>query len=157
MSAVLLALFNDYETADRVRVELVRDGFPTDRVELTAACEPGRAGYQPAGEPHAKYVQYLRTLFKSDADKQYVEVLAERIDCGAATVAVHPRGTIETSRATRIIAEGRPAEVTHRDLEAQKWEHAASRSTHPWIKHLWLEYKGDAHCIYCRLFEGTHH
>lgn len=157
MSAVLLALFNDYETADRVRLELVRDGFPTDRVELTAACEPGRAGYQPAVESHGKFVQYFRTLFKSDADKQYVEVLAERIDCGAATVAVHPRGTIETSRATRIIEQGKPAEVTHRDLEAQKWEQAASRSAHPWIKHLWLEYKGDAHCIYCRLFEGTHH
>lgn len=27
---------------------LVRDGFPTDRVELTASCEPGRAGLGPA-------------------------------------------------------------------------------------------------------------
>ena len=36
MSAVLLAVFNDYETADRVRLELFRDGFPTDRVDLTA-------------------------------------------------------------------------------------------------------------------------
>ena len=37
MSAVILAVFNDYETAERVRVMLVRDGFPTDRVELTAS------------------------------------------------------------------------------------------------------------------------
>jgi hypothetical protein len=157
MSAVLLAVFNDYETADRVRVELVRDGFPTDRVELTAACEPGRAGCQPAGEPRGKFMQYFRTLLKSDEDRQYVEVLVGRIDSGAATVTVHPRGTIETSRATRIIAQGSPAEVTHRDLESQKLEHAAARNEHPWIKHLWLEYKGDAHCIYCRLFDSSHH
>jgi hypothetical protein len=44
MSAVLLAVFNDYGAAERVRIDLVRDGFPTDRVEVTACCEPGRAG-----------------------------------------------------------------------------------------------------------------
>ena len=52
MSSVLLAVFNDYEAADRVRVQLVRDGFPTDRVELTASCEPGRAGLHPAEDAH---------------------------------------------------------------------------------------------------------
>ncbi len=40
MSAVLLAVFNEYGVADRVRTRLVGDGFPTDRVELTASCEP---------------------------------------------------------------------------------------------------------------------
>ena len=48
MSAVILAVFNDFETAERVRVSLVRDGFPTDRVELTAPCELGRAACEPA-------------------------------------------------------------------------------------------------------------
>jgi hypothetical protein len=48
MSAVILAVFNDYETADRVRTNLVRDGFPTDRVELTAPCELGRVACEPA-------------------------------------------------------------------------------------------------------------
>ena len=51
MSAVLLAVFNDYETADRVRLELFRDGFPTDRVDLTAVCDLGRAACQPAAQP----------------------------------------------------------------------------------------------------------
>jgi hypothetical protein len=157
MSAVLLAVFNDYETADRVRVELVRDGFPTDRVQLTAACEPGHAGCGPADLPRGKFVQYYRTLFKADTDRQYVEVLAERIDGGAATITVHPRGAIETTRATTIIALGSPAEVTHRDLESQKLERAASPTERPWIRHLWLDWKGEAHCIYCRLFDSTHH
>ena len=48
MSAILLAVFDDHPIAERVRVSLVRDGFPTDRVELTASCEPGRAGLGPA-------------------------------------------------------------------------------------------------------------
>jgi hypothetical protein len=157
MSAVLLGVFNDYEGADRVRLELIRDGFPTDRVELTAACEPGRAGCEPAELPRGKFVQYFGTLFKSDADRQYVENLAERIDGGAATVTVHPRGAIETARATTIIHFGRPAEVAHRDLANQAWEYAAARHEHPWIRHLWVDSKSDAHCIYCRLFESTHH
>jgi hypothetical protein len=157
MSAVLLAVFNDYEAADRVRMELVRDGFPTDRVELTAVCEPGRAGLQPAESSHGRFMQYYRTLFKSDEDSPYVEALTDRIDCGAATVTVHPRGAIETTRASKILESGGPAEVTHRDLESRSLEYAASRSQHPWIKHLWVEWKGDAHCIYCRMFESDKH
>src|SRR5437016_5537340 len=51
MSAVLLAVFNDYETAERVRVILVRDGFPTDRVELTASCDLGRAALPRNARP----------------------------------------------------------------------------------------------------------
>jgi len=156
MSAVLLAVFNDYETADRVRLELVRDGFPTDRVELTAACDPGRAGYMPAAGPRSRFAQYFRTLFKADGDRQYAETLAERIDCGAATVTVHPRGSVEVSRAARIIESGSPAEVAHRNLDSQTLEYAAARAEQPWIKHVLLE-KSDAHCIYCRLFESTHH
>jgi hypothetical protein len=156
MSAVLLALFNNYEAADRIRLELVRDGFPTDRVELTAACDPGRAAYVSVEAPRRKFVQYFRTLFKADADRQYAESLAERIECGAATVTVHPRGPVETSRAAKIIESGSPAEVAHRDLGNQGWEHAAARAEQPWIRHVLLE-RSDAHCIYCRLFESTHH
>jgi hypothetical protein len=156
MSAVLLAVFNNYEAAERVRLELVRDGFPTDRVELTAACDPGRAAYVSVEAPRRKFVQYFRTLFKADADRQYAESLAERIECGAATVTVHPRGPVETSRAAKIIESGSPAEVAHRDLGNQGWEHAAARAEQPWIRHVLLE-RSDAHCIYCRLFDSTHH
>ena len=43
MTPVIVALFDDYGIADRVRTELVADGFPTDRVELTSLMEPGQA------------------------------------------------------------------------------------------------------------------
>jgi len=154
MSAVLLAMFNDYESADRVRVELVRDGFPTDRVDLTAACDPGRAGCFPGDGARGKFVQYFRILFKADADRQYVERLAERIDVGAAAITVHPRGAIETGRATKIIESGSPVEVVHRNLRNRWWGFAAARAEQPWIKHVWLE-KSDIDCIYCRLFDSA--
>ncbi len=155
MSAILLAVFDDYESAQRARLELVRDGFPTDRVELTAACEPGRAGCCPAEGLRGKFIQYFRVLLKAEADRQYAENLAERLDGGAAaTITVHPRGTIETSRATKIIEAAGPAEVVHRNLRNRWWGFAAARSEQPWIRHVWLE-KSGIHCIYCRLFDST--
>jgi hypothetical protein len=63
---------------------------------------------------------------------------------------------VETQRAAQIIETGRPTEVAHRDLGNQALERAAANSEQPWIRHLWVE-KSDAHCIYCRLFESTHH
>src|SRR5262250_1095470 len=98
MSAVILAVFNEYAAADRVRTRLVSDGFPTDRVELTATSEPGRAGLQPARSAHEKFVQYFSTLLSKEDERPFVEGLAKRIEGGAATVTVHPRGTIETQR-----------------------------------------------------------
>src|SRR5579859_7128660 len=109
MSAVLLAVFNDYESAHQVRLELVRDGFPTDRVELTAGCEPGRAGIEPADTPHGRLVQYFRVLFTFEEERHHAEQLAKRVDDGAATITVHPRGSMETARATRILLNA-PAE-----------------------------------------------
>ena len=153
MSAVLLAVFNDYESAHRVRRELVRDGFPTDRVELTAACDPGRAGCFPAEELRGKFVQYFRILFKADSDRHYAESLADRLHGGAATITVHPRGAVETGNATKIIEAATPVELVHRNLRNRWWGFAAARAEQPWIRHVWLE-KSDIHCIYCRLFDS---
>jgi hypothetical protein len=158
MSAVLLAVFNDYEAADRVRVELVRDGFPTDRVQLTASCELGCAGLEPADSQHAKCVQYFRTLLRRDDEQHYPEALAQRVDNGAATVTVLPRGAIETARATEILQQAHPADVVGHDLANHGWEHAASKRGGPyWIQHVWLESSPETDCIYCRLFPGSSH
>ena len=62
MSAVILAVFPDYETAERLRVALVQDGFPTDRVDLTANRDLGRAALEPADSPHGKCIQYFKTM-----------------------------------------------------------------------------------------------
>ncbi|HKR46989.1 MAG TPA: hypothetical protein VJU59_46235 [Paraburkholderia sp.] len=153
MSAVLLAVFNDYTAADRVRIDLVRDGFPTDRVELTACCEPGRAGCEPAASLHDKFVQYFRTLFNREDERACAELLADQVDHGIATITVHPRGTVETARATEILEGGAAREILRHDLLNQKWEHAAASHEGPWVQNLWIENPHKAHCIYCRIFE----
>ena len=158
MSAVLLAVFNDYEAAERVRLTLFRDGFPTDRVELTATCELGRAGCEPADSVHGKCVQYFRTLLKHESERHYPEVLAQRVDNGAATIAVLPRGAIETKRATEILQQALPADVVRHDCEKHGLEHAAAKHGGPyWIQHVWIEGSPETDCIYCRLFAGLSH
>lgn len=157
MSAVLLAVFKDYDTAERVRVALFRDGFPTDRVELTASCDLGRAGLQPAESPHGKCVQYFHTLLKQDDQQQYSELLARHIDEGAATIVVQPRGPVETVRATEILRKAHPANMFAHDLAKFGWEHAAAKHEGYWIEHVWLEKSVETDCIYCRLFPGSSH
>ncbi len=153
MSAVLLAVFNDYETAERVRIDLFRDGFPTDRVELTACCEPGRAGLAPADSAHGKFAQYFHTLFRHADEWHYAESLAERIDNGAAAIAVHPRGAVEVDRATEILKGAGPLEVAEHDLANQAMEHAAAKRDRLWVRNFWSPSHGGPDCIYCRLFE----
>jgi hypothetical protein len=153
MSAVLLAIFPDYDVASRVRMALFEDGFPTDRIELTACCEPGRAALQPADTPHRQFARYFSALFTAPTEREIPEQLAQRLDGGAAAVTVHPRGPVETSRVAQIFAHASPLEVLEHDLTDQRFEHAAARTVKPWVTHLWVENHSKAHCIYCRLFE----
>lgn len=157
MSAVILAVFNEYSAADRVRTRLVSDGFPTDRVELTASREPGRAALQPAGSMHDKLVQYFGTLLSEEDERPFVEGLAGRVADGAATITVHPRGAIETERAAAILEGEGAVEVVGHDLEKQSFEHAASRGDGYWVRHFMLDNPTGADCIYCRLFPGHKH
>ena len=158
MSAVLLAVFGQYGDAERVRTRLVSDGFPTDRVELTSSAEPGRAGLHPAGSRRAKFMQYFRTLLTEEDERAFAEALAERVEGGgAATVAVHPRGAIETARAAEILEDAGAVEVVGHDLENQTFEHAASRGEGYWVRHFMLDNPTGADCIYCRLFPAHRH
>jgi hypothetical protein len=133
MSPVLLATFDQYKIAERVRIELVRDGFPTDRVELTASCEPGRAGIEPAESPHARFVQYFGVLFTSTQEQHYPEELAKRLDYGAATITVHPRGSMEIARARQILLNASAVELISHDLPNQTAQSAAANEPRRWI------------------------
>jgi hypothetical protein len=158
MSAVLLAVFGQYGDAERVRTKLVSDGFPTDRVELTSVAELGRAGVQPAGSRRVKFAQYFRTLLTEDDERAFADALAERVEEGkAATIAVHPRGAIETARAAAILQDEGAVEVVAHDLESQTFEHAASSGEGYWVRHFMLDNPTGADCIYCRLFPGHAH
>ncbi len=158
MSAVLLAVFSDVEAAERVRVRLVCDGFPTDRVDLTALTAPGRADCEPARTAHERFVQYFGTLFGLEASALRANEFAERIEHGAAAVTVLPRGAVELERASKLLDRAKPEELMQRDLEQRSWEFAAAPHESTWIRSVWLEPSADApHCIYCRLFPGTSH
>lgn len=152
MSAVLLAVYVNHEAAERVRTDLVMDGFPTDRVELTDCIEPGRAGLQPAVSLHNKLVQHFRTLFCFPDERHYADQIVERIESGASTITVHPRGAIEVSRATELLRCTGLSELAEHDLANQSFERAAANHEGAWIRYLWIENKGDTDCIYCRLF-----
>lgn len=157
MSSVLVAVFNNYETAERVRVTLVQDGFPTDRVELTAARHLGRANCAPADSLHDKCVQYFNSLLGREDEREYPEVFAQCVENGGAIVTVLPRGAIETARAAEIIDQADPANVVGHDLGKHGWEHAAAKHGGYWVQHLWLEHSADSDCLYCRLFPSKSH
>ncbi|HEY2591835.1 MAG TPA: hypothetical protein VGI35_09615 [Steroidobacteraceae bacterium] len=69
MSAVMTAMFDDCGEAERVLLELIRDGFPTDRVDLTSDGVPGRAGLAPAGSPHDRFVRHFRAIFTAQHEQ----------------------------------------------------------------------------------------
>jgi hypothetical protein len=153
MSAVMTAMFDDCGAADRVRLELIRDGFPTDRVDLTSDGELGRAAFAPAGTPHDRFVRHFRAMFCLRSELDFAERLAERIEHGGAAETVHPRGAHETRRAPVILARAHPRELVQHDLANQRLEHAAALHDRPWIQSFWIESEHGEDCIYCRLFE----
>lgn len=153
MSAVMTATFDDCGAAEQVRLELIRDGFPTDRVDLTSDGEPGRAALTPASSTHDRLVRYFRAIFSTRNELFLAERLAERIEHGGAAVTVHPRGALETSRARAILESARPLELVQHDLANQRLEHAAALHERPWIRSFWVESEHSEDCIYCRLFE----
>ena len=124
---------------------------------MTASCEPGRAGLHPALSARAKILQYFRTLLSEDDEWPYVELLAARVEDGAVTIAVHPRGAIETARAAEILETEGAVEVVGHDLENQTFEFAASPGDGYWVRHFMLDNPTGADCIYCRLFPGHRH
>jgi hypothetical protein len=151
MSAVLLALFDDFLLAERARVSLVRDGFPTDRVELTAGAEPGRAGVLPASSPQERFYRYFCAVLGPE-EHAAAGKLAQRVDHGGAVVTVHPRGRTETARATQILTEHGTELLAEQGLDDQLLERAAAdRATDPWVRALWLPPDPNTDCLYCRL------
>jgi hypothetical protein len=158
MSAVLLAVFNDFETAEHARLALFRDGFPTDRIALTARQEPGRMTTEPTHSLHDRLAQYFRTLFAHADGAQHAHRLAERIEGGAVTITVLPRGDIEVRRAAELLGHASPEELLERDLRSRSWEFAAAPHDLPWVRAFWVESGPDEpHCVYCRLFPGSAH
>ena len=128
MATVLVAIYQDFSTAERVRTELVGDGFPTDRVELTSKQEPGQAGNMPGDSPIDRFRKYFDTLFDQDGEGvvSFGDSFARHIADGATAITVHPRGEVEIDRATHILERHRPMELERQGLDETTYERAAT-------------------------------
>lgn len=119
MPEVIVALYDSHAAADDVRTELVADGFPTDRVELTSRGDEGRAGAVPGEAFDERATRYFDTLFDADDARGYAAFFIEGLQRGGAAIAVHPRGAEEIGRASEILQRHRPIEIEGRDLGGQ--------------------------------------
>jgi hypothetical protein len=133
MSALIVALYRDNATANRVRVRLStgETAFPTDRVHLTSSGEPGHAGLVPAESFSLKLQAYFHTLFDREDEADHVRALSDGVQEGHAAIAVFPRGAIETTRAREVLRQAQPLHLYEHDLDKQTLEHAASPSDAP--------------------------
>lgn len=136
MSAVLVAMFNDHATAQGVRTRLVKDGFPTDRVELTSCQELGQAKLVPREGVGEKLTEYFRNLFQTGDNgkgERWVQPFQRAVLDGKAAVAVQPRGDVETQQAIQLLNEAGPIELRGADLQNQTLDHAATETEIPVI------------------------
>jgi hypothetical protein len=114
----------------------VSDGFPTDRVELTSAREPGQAAVGPADHPTDQLEDYFRQFFDRDDEQTSVQTFVDAVRHGKAAVIVHPRGDLETGRAQEILRSASPIEFREHDLADQSMERAASPEKEPVVSKL---------------------
>jgi hypothetical protein len=136
MHAVLVAAFTDHATAEGVRTRLVKDGFPTDRVELTSSQELGQVKVVPRERLPEQLTEYFRKLLQSESGSNgdaeaSVQLFQRAVLDGKATIAVQPRGDTETQRALQLLNEAGPVEVRGVDLRNQTLEGAAAEAETP--------------------------
>lgn len=109
MTPLIVALFDDFRSAERVRTELVTGGLPTDRVELTSPREAGQADSEPGEVFGTRVANYFHALLDQGGDAGgRAEEFAAQVLEGHATVAVHLRSEEEIATARDILGRHRP-------------------------------------------------
>jgi len=111
MTPVIVALFDDFGAAEQVRTQLVADGFPTDRVELTSPREAGQADTEPGSDYRERLSAYFHTLFDQADEPTTAERFADRVRHGDSVITVHPRTDYEIDSARSILKRHHPVEV----------------------------------------------
>ena len=111
MTPVIVALYDDYGTADRVRTQLVADGFPTDRVEVTSRQDARQAQPQPGDQFAQRVANYFHTIFDQCDEQAEAEEFTNRVVNGNAAVTVHPRADDEISSARKILQRNDPVKL----------------------------------------------
>jgi hypothetical protein len=111
MTPVIVALFDDFGIAARVRTELVADGFPTDRVELTSKVESGQADAEPGESYWQRVSNYFHAIFDQTGNYSSADHFANRVRGGGSVITVHPRTDYEMDSARKILRQNSPVDV----------------------------------------------
>jgi hypothetical protein len=110
MTPVIVALYEDFGVAERVRTELVADGFPTDRVELTSKVEQGQADAEPGDSYWKKVSNYFHAIFDQTGNATCADQFASRVRGGSSAITVHPRTDYEMDSARTILRKSNPSD-----------------------------------------------
>jgi hypothetical protein len=110
MTPVIVALYEDFGVAERVRTELVADGFPTDRVELTSKVEHGQANTEPGESYWKKVANYFHAIFDQTGNEASAAQFADRVRSGSSAITVHPRTDYEIDSARTILRNSNPTD-----------------------------------------------
>jgi hypothetical protein len=110
MTPVIVALFDEFPVAERVRTELVAAGFPTDRVELTSRAEAGQADAEPGETYQKKIANYFHAIFDQTGNYASADQFAARVRHGGSVITVHPRTDYEMDSARTILRNNHPAD-----------------------------------------------
>ncbi len=110
MTPVIVALYDDFAVAERVRTQLVAGGFPTDRVELTSRAESGQADAEPGDSYWHKVSNYFHAIFDQTGDATSADQFADRVRNGSSAITVHPRTDYEIDSARTILRNNHPAD-----------------------------------------------
>jgi hypothetical protein len=108
MTPVIVAIYEDFGVAERVRTELVADGFPTDRVELTSKAEAGQADAEPGDTHWEKVSNYFHAIFDQTGNYASADQFADRVRNGGSAITVHPRTDYEMDSARTILRNNNP-------------------------------------------------
>jgi len=154
MSAVLLAVFNDYEAAERAARALVRDGF----LRIASNSRPPVSWDGPAANRpirlHGKCVQYFRTLLKGEDERHYRNS-RQRVENGSSGLSRCYR-VVRSRRHVRPRSSASPAaDVVRHDLANHGW--STRLPSMRLLDQQSARALADTDCIYCRLFPGSSH
>ena len=111
MTPVIVALYDDPVIAERVRTQLMADGFSTDRVEVTSRVETAQADPEPGKYFADRVATYFHTLFDELDEQEQAEDFASRVVGGSAAVTVHPQADHEMSSARRVLHQHCPVKL----------------------------------------------
>ena len=142
MSAVMVAVFSSFGDAESVRTELIRDGFPPTRVELTATSVVADSGTHPETPRAVGMSDTFRPFSATPTTGASSKNSQDEWQAAALPLAVHPRGALEASRATEILENQGALQVVPDELAAMN--DLNSSETGSWLDYLIPEYAGAA-------------